>query len=67
MKKIFLEVKRGWYLVFSIMCVFVIVAIIFVVCNHNKSDSISVDNGIEYLIPENAEVIVDMAGIFRIP
>ncbi|MDR0608435.1 MAG: hypothetical protein LBG52_09170 [Candidatus Peribacteria bacterium] len=58
--------NRGWYVVLSMMCVFVIAAISFVAC-HNESDPAPADDGIEYPIPENAEVIVDATGIFKIP
>jgi hypothetical protein len=44
--------------------VFVIATIAFVAC-HNESDPTPVDDGIEYLIPDDAEVIVDAAGLFK--
>ncbi|MDR0651157.1 MAG: hypothetical protein LBG59_07370 [Candidatus Peribacteria bacterium] len=56
--------NRGWYVVLSMMCIFVIAAISFVAC-HNESDPAPADDGIEYLIPENAEVTVDQVGIIR--
>ncbi|MDR0651631.1 MAG: hypothetical protein LBG59_09935 [Candidatus Peribacteria bacterium] len=56
--------NRGWYVVLSMMCVFVIAAISFVAC-HNESDPIPADEGIEYLISENAEVIVGFAWVMK--
>jgi hypothetical protein len=64
MKKIVLNLNRGWYVVLSMMCVFVIATVTFVAC-HNESDPTPADEGIEYPIPENAEVIIDVAGIYK--
>ncbi|MDR2415544.1 MAG: hypothetical protein LBD75_02820 [Candidatus Peribacteria bacterium] len=58
--------NRGWYVILSMMCVFVIATIAFVAC-HNESDPTPADDGIEYLIPDDAEVMVDVARIFKIP
>jgi hypothetical protein len=44
--------------------VFVIATIAFVAC-HNESDPTPVDDGIEYLIPDDARVIVDAAGLHK--
>jgi hypothetical protein len=46
------------------MCIFVIVTIMVVAC-HNESDPTPADEGIEYPIPDDAEVIVDAAGLSK--
>ncbi|MDR2415543.1 MAG: hypothetical protein LBD75_02815 [Candidatus Peribacteria bacterium] len=58
--------NRGRKIVLSMMCVFVIATIAFVAC-HNESDPTPADDGIEYLIPDDAKVIVDNAKFFKIP
>jgi hypothetical protein len=67
MKKVFLNLNRGWQIILSILCVFVIATVTFVACNHNESDPTPVDDGIEYLVPENARVITDVVGLFYVP
>ncbi|MDR3168801.1 MAG: hypothetical protein LBU27_03440 [Candidatus Peribacteria bacterium] len=65
MKRNFFNLNRGWYVVLSILCVFVIGATFFVACNHNESEPTPADDGIEYPIPENAEVIVSFVFVIH--
>jgi hypothetical protein len=61
MKKSFLGGKRKWRFVFLLLGVGIIVAGIFFACHDKGIDGTSPEDEIAYPIPENAEVIVDVA------
>ncbi|MDR0861018.1 MAG: hypothetical protein LBO09_08920 [Candidatus Peribacteria bacterium] len=58
--------KRWGIFLLSFVCIVGIATIFFVACDSSENES-SQDVGVEYPVPENAEVIVDVAVPFKIP